>query len=370
MISGTFFGGIITKNISPRIAPLMSSVANIISIIVIIFFIPNDTKSIKTQRIEERLQEALNENTDISGKGTGKTECDSPLTDKEILTSENSERLDDENGAESSSYKQKNEANIGECGSREKKIQDKSCKHLEDLTNQKEDHFDQKDEIYCEKPIESDENKRTTTPNSDPSSSCSDLRKFWRVIRLPNMAIVIGIEVARTFASSLLYNMFSMAVMDFYGLDATVNGILLSFIGVSIMFCQGFLVGFLTKRYKDSFLIKISLSLNVIGFLYLSVASKIYMLVLVLIPLLAGGTLSHITFMVIITKIASDEDTGSALGIIFMLRGAMRAISPSIGGLIFTHIGFPFIGVTGYIIEMILFLIVMFVLKDSQLDLK
>ena len=370
MISGTFLGGLITKNFSPRISPLMSSVANIASIFVILFLIPNDTKSIKTQRDQDRLTEALKEDKDVSEEDiqTG------PSVFQDLTCSgkavEHPDRVNDGNSSTNNPPELMNELSIGSSKIlQEEKMQDKIHQNFEDFSVQGIDHPDQKDELYREKPIPNEENL-TTGSHDSKHLCCSDLRKFWRVICLPNMAIVIGLEISVTFASSLLFNMFSMAVMDFYGLDASVNGILLSFIGVTVMLCQGFLVGFLTKRYKDSYLIKISLSLNIIGYLYLSVASKIYMLVLVMIPLLIGGTLAHIIFMVIITKIASDEDTGSALGIIFMLRGLMRAISPSVGGLIFTHIGFPFIGVTGYIIELTLFLVVMFVLKDSQLDLK
>ncbi|XP_066916869.1 solute carrier family 22 member 18-like [Clytia hemisphaerica] len=377
MISGTFFGGLVTKNFSPRISPLMSSMANIASILVILFFIPNDTKSIKLQRDQDRLTGFLLENnTTTSGDDTiQETSSDSKdlhHTEKLGECSHIDVGVDD-NKRNSPEQRDKYDENLKDrCSTKvpqEEATHDKSRQNFEESSAERTNSSDPKDEIYCEKPI-IQETVASSTRDCEPKpSGCTNLRRFWHVVCLPSMAIVIGLEVAVSFASSLIFSTFSMAVMDFYRLDASVNGILLSFIGVTVMFCQGFLVGFLTKRYKDSYLIKISLSLNIVGFLYLSVASKVYMLVLTIVPLLIGGTLAHIIFMVIITKIASDEDTGSALGIIFMLRGLMRAIAPSVGGLIFTHIGFPFIGVTGYFIELILLLIVMFILKDSQLDL-
>ena len=179
-------------------------------------------------------------------------------------------------------------------------------------------------------------------------TSLLGLKEIIQVLHMPNIAYLLAVKITTAFPFSLVYSFFSMAVMDYFHLGPRLNGILLAYIGVLVILTQGFLVGMVTSRFTDPYIIKHAIFINAAAFLLLIVASEILVLCVVFLPLVVGGTLSHIVITAAITKIVPIEHTGSALGLTLALHGLIRTVAPTAGGLIFNNIGWPFFGVVGY----------------------
>lgn len=196
---------------------------------------------------------------------------------------------------------------------------------------------------------------------SNTMSSLTGIKEIIKVLTLPNIKYLLFVKITSAFPFTLVYSFFSMAIMDYFHLGPRVNGIVLSYIGTLVIFIQGILIGILTKYFLDSTIIKISISLNTGAFLFLIVAENVYLLCVVFLPLVIGGTVSHIVITAAITKIVPIEDTGSALGLTLALHALIRSVAPSVGGLIFKYIGWPFFGVVGYTLSLFVLSFIVFV---------
>ena len=120
------------------------------------------------------------------------------------------------------------------------------------------------------------------------------------------------------------------------------------------MLVQGILVGILTNKFQDGEIVMYAIFLNTAAFLFLTIAENIFFFCFLILPLAIGGKVSHIVLISAITKVVPIENTGSALGLTLAFHALVRSITPTLGGLIFENIGWPFIGVIGYAIHLFL----------------
>ena len=259
MIVGSFVGGIVTHVFSEEIAALVAACGNLVSVVIIFIFIPNDTKAIR--------RSLENINTENNEQVTGKL----TFGIKELLL----------------------------------------------------------------------------------------------VLKIRNVGYLLFIKVVAGFPYSLLYSMFTIAIMDYYNLGPRENGIILAYIGVLGIFTQGVLIGVLTKHYAFPVLINSALYLNAATFLFLAVADNVIFLCILILPLAIAGTVLHIVLTTAITKVVPIEDTGSALGLSSAISALVRSVAPTVGGLIFVNIGWPFFGFIGYFVYLILGLhVILYPRKD------
>lgn len=218
---------------------------------------------------------------------------------------------------------------------------------------------------------EKSQQQQQQTKNTAASQSEATVPTFsamLSVLSFKNVKFLLLMKVSIAFPFSLLYSMFSMAVMDYYGLGPRTNGLLLGYVGLLSILVQGVVVGALTRRFDDAPIVKAMICFNTVGFLFLIVSTSVYVLIVVVVPLAVGGSVSHIVLMAVITKIVPPEHSGSALGFIFALHAIVRAIAPTVGGLIFANLGWPFFGVVGYTFHVFLMVYVWMCGRDSQYD--
>lgn len=63
--------------------------------------------------------------------------------------------------------------------------------------------------------------------------------------------------------------MFSRVAMEKFGLSASHNGLVMSYIGIVTMVVQGVGVGYITKRYEDMPLLRLSCVLAAIAYAFI-----------------------------------------------------------------------------------------------------
>ena len=156
MIFGSVMGGILTHVLDEQSAALVAAISNLVSVLIVFLFIPNNTKNIRYQILE----------------------IENKQTDKTTTTSENRE--------------------------------------------------------------------------NENSNAVPSFKAMIGVLRFKNIKFLLFIKILIAFPFSLLYSMFSMAVMDYYQLGPRINGLLLGYIGVLSILVQGVVVGILTKRFTDA----------------------------------------------------------------------------------------------------------------------
>lgn len=123
------------------------------------------------------------------------------------------------------------------------------------------------------------------------------------------------------------------------GLSPQITGYVLAYVGLLSVIVQAGLIGILTRRFQESWLIITGLWLMAGALLAWAFTGSLIVLLIVLLPLaLAGGVLNTVIPSAI-TKSVSREEVGGMLGIAASLEAITRVIAPSIGGLLLQVLG-------------------------------
>jgi MFS transporter, DHA1 family, tetracycline resistance protein len=149
---------------------------------------------------------------------------------------------------------------------------------------------------------------------------------------LLNLRFLYGLAFA-TFQS--IFALYAQAI----GLSSRTTGFVLAYVGLLSVIVQGGLIGILTKRFHDSWLIITGLWVMSGALLAWGFISDLWLLLVMMAPLaLAGGVLNTV-IQSSISKSASREEVGGILGIAASLEALTRVIAPSVGGYLLQDLG-------------------------------
>jgi DHA1 family tetracycline resistance protein-like MFS transporter len=123
------------------------------------------------------------------------------------------------------------------------------------------------------------------------------------------------------------------------GLSSRTTGLLLAYIGILTVVVQAGLIGTLTHRFRDNWLIINGLWVMTGALLAWAFITNLWALVVVILPLaLAGGVLNTV-IQSSITKSVDRQEVGGILGITTSLEAVTRVIAPIAGGLLLQKLG-------------------------------
>lgn len=143
-----------------------------------------------------------------------------------------------------------------------------------------------------------------------------------------------------TFESS--FALFAMRRLNF---SLSQTSFVLTYIGIVIVFTQGFLVGRLTKKFAEHVLVKYLTPLTALLLALYSFSSKVGTLILFLTPLSIFSALLGISITSLITKSVSREKVGGTLGVFNSIDGMTRIVSPLIGASLIQYLGAKYLGI-------------------------
>lgn len=123
------------------------------------------------------------------------------------------------------------------------------------------------------------------------------------------------------------------------GLSSQTTGYVLAYVGVLSVIVQAGLIGQLTRRFRETWLIITGLWVMAGALLAWAFTDNLGVLLAVLLPLaLAGGVLNTVVQSAI-SKSVSREEVGGMLGIAASLEAVTRVIAPSMGGFLLQSLG-------------------------------
>jgi DHA1 family tetracycline resistance protein-like MFS transporter len=113
----------------------------------------------------------------------------------------------------------------------------------------------------------------------------------------------------------------------------------LAYVGLLSVITQAGLIGPLTRRFRETWLIISSLWIMGISLLAWAFTSQLWVLLIVILPLsLSGGVLNTI-MQSSITKSVGRDEIGGILGITTSIDALTRVVAPSIGGFLLGYFG-------------------------------
>jgi MFS family permease len=131
-----------------------------------------------------------------------------------------------------------------------------------------------------------------------------------------------------------------------------------AYIGIMIIFTQGYLVRKLLPLWGERRVLKWGLSLFAAGLFLIAFAPNLIWMTLAVTLMSIGNGLSNPSLMGSISLVAAQDEQGASLGVTQSLSALGRIVGPALGGFLFQrlHVTSPFIA-SGLIASLALFLV-------------
>jgi len=165
------------------------------------------------------------------------------------------------------------------------------------------------------------------------------VRALWEALNRPRVGPLLHIRFFYGLAFATFQTTFPLYAKFHLGLDVRQTGFVLTYVGILAALVQGFGVGRLAKRYKETFLIVWCSALMALGFLGWAVTPNVWWMLVVMAPIaLAGGVLNTVVSSSL-TKSVYVEEVGGTLGLSTSVESFTRVLSPIFGGAMLAQLG-------------------------------
>ncbi|EHB12348.1 Solute carrier family 22 member 18 [Heterocephalus glaber] len=189
-----------------------------------------------------------------------------------------------------------------------------------------------------------------------PKASVFDLKAITRLLLLPSVLPVFLVKVASGFPSGLFMVMFSIISMDFFQLEASQAGYLMSFFGILQMVTQGLVIGRLSRHFSEEALLRASVLVFIMVGLGMVLMSNILHFCFLMPGLVFSLCSLNVVTDSMLTKAVSATDTGTMLGLCASVQPLTRTVGPTIGGLLYRNFGVPIFGHVQLAVNFLIFL--------------
>ncbi len=173
----------------------------------------------------------------------------------------------------------------------------------------------------------------------------------------PQLGIFMMLFFIVTFAFANLEATFALMTQKKFGFEAHENGYLFAYIGVLITLMQGALIGHLVGWVGERKLISVGLFSMIFGLGLLPFAPSLFVLLIVLAILTFGQGVTNPSITSSISQVSGPGDQGGILGVTQSLGSLARILGPIWGGLVFDHLGFQYLYLTGGLLMMLAFVL-------------
>jgi predicted MFS family arabinose efflux permease len=176
--------------------------------------------------------------------------------------------------------------------------------------------------------------------NQHAQRSRFDLSNLKAVFAQPRLRIYIVLFFLVTFSFANLEATFALLTERMMNYGPKENGYLFTFIGVVVTIVQGGLIGALVKKFGESRLVTIGLSVLTVGFLTLPRSQHLPELLLWIAIIALGNGVANPSINSLISRNASEDMQGGVLGISQSFASLARVLGPAWGGWVFGKWGY------------------------------
>jgi predicted MFS family arabinose efflux permease len=166
----------------------------------------------------------------------------------------------------------------------------------------------------------------------------------------PGVLALILVYFLSIAAFSAMENTYAFLATERYGLDSQRVFYLFAYIGIIVVVVQGGLIGPLTRRFGEKWLLVTGLLLQGVGLASLPFASGLPGLLAATAPLALGSGLTSPTLSALLSKLARVDDQGGTLGLGQSAAAVGRVVGPEAGTFTYTNHGAPVPYVAGAVL--------------------
>ena len=190
--------------------------------------------------------------------------------------------------------------------------------------------------IYFWLPESLTEAKRSEMPDKKPAVTLSALTK---ALTRPFTGAILTTRFFYGLAFAIFQTVFALYALQKFDFEARETGFTLTFVGILSVFVQGFLIGRLTKKFREDALIFFGGVLMTVSLLGWSLTPNVFSLLLVLIPTAISGGILNTLLSSTLTKAVQPQEIGGILGLGASIESATRIFAPIIGGYLLQTFG-------------------------------
>lgn len=160
-----------------------------------------------------------------------------------------------------------------------------------------------------------------------------------RALKRPLVGSLLNTQFIFSMAFATFTTVFALFAQHRLHLDAQQTGYVLAYVGVLIILVQAVLIGRLTARLSEGFLLFWSTVLMSFALLAWAFVGTVLTLLIVLIPLALAGGVFRTVVNSVLSKAVEKEEIGGTMGLSASLESFTRIIAPSFGGFIMGQLG-------------------------------
>jgi MFS transporter, DHA1 family, tetracycline resistance protein len=140
-------------------------------------------------------------------------------------------------------------------------------------------------------------------------------------------------------AFAIFQTIFALYALKKFQLNARDTGLVLTYVGVLSVFVQGFLIGQLTRRFREDLLISLSVVVMAFSLLGWAFVPSVFWLLVVMAPTAMSGGILNTVLSSTLTKAVEPQEVGGILGLATSIESLTRVIAPTLGGALLGGLG-------------------------------
>jgi DHA1 family tetracycline resistance protein-like MFS transporter len=164
------------------------------------------------------------------------------------------------------------------------------------------------------------------------------LKALAQALNRPTVGPLLHVRLFYGLAFATFQSIFSLYAQSI-GLSSRSTGFVLAYVGILSVITQAGLIGALTRRFRETWLMITGLWLMTLALLAWAFTSQLWLLLIVMLPLALSGGVLNTVIQSRISKSVGRDEVGGILGISASLEALTRVVAPSVGGFLLGYIG-------------------------------
>lgn len=195
--------------------------------------------------------------------------------------------------------------------------------------------------------------KKQQTPAAAPPAKKGgiDWARLGEFVGKGDIPYLLITRVLATLPGMLFMMNFQLAGINHFKLTPQGNGLVVSTLGVFNMLNNWYVIGWLGKKFSADQIMKWTPVLSVITYFLLSQTNAVWQLVVTLYLISITYFILENQVMTRLTRSVEAKDTSTMVGIGTALLHFSRTLSPTLGGVLMTKMGWPAIGHLGFVVS-------------------
>lgn len=175
---------------------------------------------------------------------------------------------------------------------------------------------------------------------AEEKATRKQLHNIFEMFQKPILGPLMLIFGMATLSMSMMESTLVLFMKDKFSWGITEASFGFAYVGICIVFTQGYLVRKLIPRYGEKFIIRLGLIGMATGFGFIALANSIWMMALAMTFLSVGNAFTNPSVLGSISLITPADKQGVTLGTTQSLSALGRVIGPALGTLLFGAVSF------------------------------